>query len=100
LTLRESVRAVLQEILEAEMTDALGAAKGERTAGRLDYYGRTLITVDGGAIDRQAGAAGAAGARWSLLDPCCSSAASVPSRLAWTTLKVAQVPPRAFRGTR
>src|SRR3954451_17911104 len=46
--LREVVRAVLQEVLEAEMTDALGAAKGERSAGRLGYrsghYGRTLIT--------------------------------------------------------
>ena len=45
---REVVRAVLQEVLEAEMTDALGAAKGERSAGRLGYrsgyYGRTLIT--------------------------------------------------------
>jgi putative transposase len=28
--LREIVRAVMQEMLEAEMTDALGAAKGER----------------------------------------------------------------------
>ena len=39
---------MLQEVLEAEMTDALGAAKGERSAGRLGYgsgyYGRTLIT--------------------------------------------------------
>jgi putative transposase len=46
--LRDIVRAVLQEILEAEMTDTLGAAKGERSAGRLGYrsgyYGRTLIT--------------------------------------------------------
>jgi putative transposase len=46
--LREIVRTVLQEILEAEMTDALGAAKSERSAGRLGYragyYGRTLIT--------------------------------------------------------
>src|SRR5690242_2931602 len=46
--LREVVRAVLQEVLEAEMTEALGAAKGERSAGRLGYrsghYGRTLIT--------------------------------------------------------
>src|SRR5690349_24866965 len=46
--LREVVRAVLQEVLEAEMTDALGAGKGERSAGRLGYrsghYGRTLIT--------------------------------------------------------
>jgi putative transposase len=46
--LREIVRTVLQEILEAEMTDALGAAKSERTAARLGHragsYGRTLIT--------------------------------------------------------
>ena len=28
--LREAVRAVMQEVLEAEMTDTLGAAKGER----------------------------------------------------------------------
>ena len=46
--LREVVRAVLQEVLEAEMTEALGAGKGERSAGRLGYrsghYGRTLIT--------------------------------------------------------
>src|SRR4051794_11672292 len=46
--LREVVRAVPREVLEAEMTDALGAAKGERSAGRLGYrsghYGRTLIT--------------------------------------------------------
>src|SRR5947209_12096903 len=45
---REVVRAVLQEVPEAEMTDALGAAKGERTAARLgyrsSYYGRTLVT--------------------------------------------------------
>ena len=46
--LREIVRAVMQEVLEAEMTDALGAEKGERTAGRngyrSGYYGRSLIT--------------------------------------------------------
>jgi transposase-like protein len=46
--LREVVRAVIQEMLEAEMTDALGAGKSERTPGRLGYragyYGRTLIT--------------------------------------------------------
>ena len=46
--LREVVRAVMQEVLEAEMTDALGAEKGERTPERLGYragsYGRTLIT--------------------------------------------------------
>ena len=46
--LKELVRAVMQEMLEAEMTDAVGAAKGERSDGRLGYrsgyYGRTLIT--------------------------------------------------------
>jgi hypothetical protein len=46
--LREIVRAVMQEMLEAEMTDALGAEKSERTTARLGYrpgyYTRTLIT--------------------------------------------------------
>src|ERR1700726_4665423 len=46
--LRALVRTALQEVLEAEMTEALGAAKGERAAGRQGYrsayYGRTLIT--------------------------------------------------------
>src|SRR6201984_2459390 len=46
--LRALVRAALQEVLEVEMTEALGAEKSERTAGRLGYrsgyYGRTLIT--------------------------------------------------------
>jgi len=46
--LRELIRTTLQEVLEAEMTDALGAAKSERTAGRhgyrSGYYGRSLIT--------------------------------------------------------
>jgi transposase-like protein len=46
--LRPLVQAVLQELLEAEMTEALCAEKGERTPHRLGYragsYGRTLIT--------------------------------------------------------
>ncbi|MBN8945259.1 MAG: IS256 family transposase [Rhizobiales bacterium] len=46
--LRAVVRTVLQEVLEAEMTEAVGAAKGERSDGRLGYragyYGRTLVT--------------------------------------------------------
>jgi hypothetical protein len=46
--LRALVRTALQEVLEAEMAEALGAEKGERTAGRQGYrsgyYGRTLIT--------------------------------------------------------
>src|SRR5438128_3241248 len=46
--LRVLVRTALQEVLEAEMVEALGAEKSERTAGRQGYrsgyYGRTLIT--------------------------------------------------------
>lgn len=46
--MRHLVRAAMQEILEAEMTDALAAEPGERTEGRLGYraghYPRTLIT--------------------------------------------------------
>jgi putative transposase len=46
--LKPIVRAVLQEVLEGEMTEALGAAKGERVEGRLGYrcgyYSRSLIT--------------------------------------------------------
>src|SRR6201993_5291322 len=46
--LRALVRTALQEVLEAEMTEALSAEKGERAAGRQGYrsgyYGRTLIT--------------------------------------------------------
>src|SRR5215217_1156706 len=46
--LRAIVRAGMQEVLEAEMTDALGAGKGERTPARLGYragyYSRTLVT--------------------------------------------------------
>jgi transposase-like protein len=46
--LKEIVRATLQEVLEAEMTDALGAAKGERSEARRGYrsgsYPRTLVT--------------------------------------------------------
>jgi len=46
--LRALVRMALQEALEAEMTEALGAEKGERASGRQGYrsgyYGRTLIT--------------------------------------------------------
>jgi putative transposase len=41
-------RAVMQEMLEAEMMQAVGAEKGERTAARLGYrsgyYTRTLVT--------------------------------------------------------
>ena len=46
--IRKVVRTALQEVLEAEMTEAVGAGKGERTANRVGYrsgyYGRALIT--------------------------------------------------------
>jgi transposase-like protein len=46
--LRTLMRTALQEVLEAEMADVVGAAKGERTPARLGYrsgyYPRTLIT--------------------------------------------------------
>ena len=45
---RELFREVLQEVLEAEMTETLQARPGERTTDRLGlrsgYYSRTLIT--------------------------------------------------------
>jgi putative transposase len=45
---RQLVREAMQQILEAEMTDVLGAEPGERTEERLGYraghYPRTLIT--------------------------------------------------------
>ena len=46
--MREIVRAAVTEILEVEMTEALGAERGERTEGRLGYragyYQRSLVT--------------------------------------------------------
>ena len=65
--LREVVRAVLQEVLEAEMTEALGAEKGERTRGpaRLPLG---LLRPHADHPRRQAGAAGAAGSRRPVLD--------------------------------
>ena len=46
--LRSAVEALVQAALEAEMTEAIGAGKSERTAGRLSYrsgyYGRSLVT--------------------------------------------------------
>ena len=46
--LKELLRGVVQEVLEAEMTEVLGAGKSERSGGRLGYrsgyYERDLIT--------------------------------------------------------
>jgi putative transposase len=45
---RSAVQSLIQAALEAEMTEALGAEKGERSEGRLGYrsgyYSRSLIT--------------------------------------------------------
>ena len=46
--LKDVMAGFLEEVLEAEMDDALGARRGERTAGRLGYrsghYKRGLVT--------------------------------------------------------
>jgi Transposase and inactivated derivatives len=46
--LRPLIREVVQQVLEAEMDEAVGAEKGERTANRQGYrsgyWGRTLVT--------------------------------------------------------
>lgn len=46
--LKMIVEETLQQVLEAEMDEALQASKGERTAGRLGYraghYNRMLVT--------------------------------------------------------
>ena len=46
--LRPLIGLVVQEVLEAEMNEALGAQKGERTEGRMGYrsgyYVRSLVT--------------------------------------------------------
>ena len=82
--LRALVRTALQEVLEGEMTEALGADKGERTAGRQGYrsgyYGRTLITR----IDKLASSS--CGCRRTAPGgsrPSCSSAISARSERWW-----------------
>src|SRR5215467_9392769 len=46
--LRPLIQEIVQQVLEAEMDEALGAEKGERTPNRQGYrsgyYGRTLVT--------------------------------------------------------
>src|SRR3954464_9234341 len=77
-SLREVVRAVMQEMLEAEMTDALGAEKGERTQARLGYrsgyYTRTppLVSASSSCGCRRIATAASR--------PSCSNAISAPSR--------------------
>ena len=56
--LKGLVQIVLQQVLEAEMEDALGAGKSERTEGRLGYRSGHLHAP----ADHARGHAGAAGA--------------------------------------
>ncbi len=46
--LKAHVAGTVQQVLEGEMDEALGAGRSERTTGRLGYrsghYGRTLVT--------------------------------------------------------
>ena len=57
----------LQEVLEAEMTETVGAGLGERTAVRTGYRFR-LLQPRAGDADRQAGVAGPARPRGAVLD--------------------------------
>src|SRR5207237_2692972 len=79
--LRALVRTALQEALEAEMTEALGAEKGERATGRQGYrsgyYGRTLITRVG-KLELRDRRTARGGSR-----PSCSSAISARSGRWW-----------------
>ena len=65
--LRALVRTALQEVLEAEMTEALGAEKGRTGLGpaRLQVG---LLRPDADHSGRQAGVARAAGPRRAVLD--------------------------------
>ena len=57
----------LQEVLEAEMTEAVGAGPAERTADRTGYRSG-YYSRGAGDADRQAGAPGAARPRGAGLD--------------------------------
>jgi transposase-like protein len=55
--LRPLIGAVLQEVLEAEMSQALGAEKGERIEGRLGYRSGYYVLQS----DHQGGKSGTTG---------------------------------------
>lgn len=78
--LHEVIRAVMQEVLEAEMDEALGASKSERTPERLDYrsgcYGRPLVTRVGKLELRVS-----AGPSWSLLHRAVRTLPAFQARL-------------------
>ena len=61
------MRTALQEVLEAEMTEALGRREG-RTGGGPAGLPVGLLRPDVDHAGRQAGIAGAAGSNWAVLD--------------------------------
>jgi putative transposase len=65
--LRALVRTALQEVLEAEMTEALGAEKGERAAGPAGLP-VGLLRPDIDHAGRQAGITGSAGSKPGVFD--------------------------------
>src|ERR1700760_2143979 len=80
--LRPLIGAVLQEVLEAEMSQALGAEKGERIEGRLGYrsgyYVRSLITRVG-----ESGITGAPGSPRAFLERTLLSVTNAVKKLWW-----------------
>ena len=74
--LRALVRTALQEVLEAEMTEALGAEKGERAAGPAGVP-VGLLRPDTDHAGRQARTAGSAGPRRPVLDRTVRSVSAV-----------------------
>ena len=57
--LRPLIQEVIQQVLEAEREEAVGASKSERTAKRQGYrsgyYGRTLVTRVGKSAESEPG---------------------------------------------
>ena len=66
--LKPLVRTALEDVLEAKMTEALGAAKGDRVEGRLGYRSELLqpLADDAHSQNRARNPAGPSGA---VLDP-------------------------------
>src|ERR1700727_626093 len=79
--LGEIVRAVMQEMLEAEMTDALGAEKGERTAARLGYA--PAITAAPSSPGWASSSCACRRTETGGSRPNSSNAISAPSRRSW-----------------
>jgi Transposase, Mutator family len=82
--LRPLVEAVLQELLEAEMTETLGAAKGERTPGRLGC--QSALNGDPGSACNRDPSEGEVGGCGRGRRGAVGGAASSPARQCWEGL--------------